>query len=1212
MNFNAITIAMRLPAGRGWLPLKKLLLVMKLTTLIMIIAMVQASASSYSQQVNLNVNNAPLEKVLKVIKSQTGYVFFYDNKDLQNTNISVQLKNASIDETLSACFKNLPLSFKIINKNIVISHKDESLTQKVIRFFTPPHEVTGTVLGEDGKPIPGVTVMVKGTSNATATDEYGRFRLQAVNDDAILVFNNIALESLEVNVDGKIDLKVALKAKNTQLEEVKVLSNGYEKISPERATGSFGYVSSAEIEKTPAINLMERLQGKVPGVNFDVRKNTINIRGTNTYNGGNASQPLIVIDGFPMIDETAGGQALTEISNTTSSGFAILSRLNPNDIESITFLKDAAAASIWGSRAANGVIVITTKKGRKKETTINFNANVGVSAPADLSQLHTMTSAQYVNLEQELFNKGYITDPANWASYGYYTFNYNPNNSEATEWMFKTQRGTATAAQRDSALAVLSGRSNKKQISEYLLQKAVTQQYNMAISGGGDNGTYYISANSTNDRPVFKSNDAQSYNLTANTTSDFFNKRLNISTGLAYTNNYSKTNQAASTALSNSSLGLRPYDMLVDNSGNSINRYVLYRPEVIDNFTSEGYLPWTYNAIDELNYSNSILKETRIRLNTALNVKILNWIDFTTSGSYQDNISNTGEEDQLNSYNARTLINTYTSIANGKLVYGIPLGGINHLTNASNDDYSVRGQFNVHQTWDNIHQLNLIAGSEIRQTQSTSNGRTLYGFNDDTYTSTYVNPTAYYNTVYPYQMSPGYSDGTITISKERYLSYYSNASYTFLNKYTASGSIRFDNYSAQGVSDQQKAIPLWSSGLKWDVKREDFMQNVKPVNDLSLRLTYGSGGTIPGTGLNTVILNGSNSDTYTGKTYTSISSPANNELTWETTKQLNAGVDMALLDSRILLTFDVYRKRSYGILAQLPYDATYGWSSVLFNAGTLSSHGLEFGLQGAIVQQKNWGWNSSFTFSYNTDVVTDARFTKTSSINLVGSSTPINGYPLDYLFVYRWAGLDNTGNSQIYDHNGNIVSSTTGNSNLTSADLKYAGRTTPPYFGGWSNDFRYESFTLNVQMVYKMGYKFLKYSIGNYPANASTSNPFTGVLGTEADLAYRWRNPGDEAFTNVPGLGASTNSINRYQYSDILVRDASQVRLQQVALSYALPHNIVMHTPFKALSGSISARNLGLIWRANKDGIDPDYVNTTSYNNLPPAKNFVFGINASF
>lgn len=1142
--------------------------------------------------------------------------------DGKQTTVDVDASTLAVEDLLKAILYPGKLLFLYVGSNsyAIVKSTDPQLLPNPNRS-QPPIEnkntrsdkqtISGIVTDAEGNPLIGATVVPEGgRSTGVLTSSDGRYSVIVNPGSQFLLFSYIGMAPKRMPITGS-SINVSLISSESTLQEVQVVSTGYEKLPKERATGSFGQLTAKDVEKTPSVNLMERFEGKVPGVKFDIRNNSISIRGTNTYSGGTASQPLIVIDGFPMIEERGSGQSLTSQTNTTSSGFSILSRVNPNDIESVTFLKDAAAASIWGSRAANGVIVIETKKGRRKEPTINLSSTVSISAAANLSKLDRMTSAQYIDLEQEMFNKGFLADPASWAT-GYYTFNTNPNNSEATEWMFKVKRGTATAAQRDSALAVLSGRNNTSQIKDYLLQKAVTQQYNLSLSGGGENSSYYVSANSTTDRPVFKSNYGKSYNVSANTTNDFFDKRLSVNAGITYNTTSSQSNTAASTALGTSTLGLRPYDLLVDNNGNNVNRYVLFRPDVIDNFTSKGYLPWTYNAIDELNYSNYTNKENRIRLNASAKVKILNWLDFSTSGSYQKNISETVNLDELNSYNTRNFLNTYTSLVNNKAVSSLPQGAIDKLSNATGSDYAVREQFDVHKSWSNIHQLSLIAGSEIREANYTSNGRTLYGFNQDTYTSVFVNSAGVFNTVYPYQQTPGYSDGTIAISRKRYLSYYSNASYTLMNKYTVSGSIRFDDASIQGASRRDRAIPLYSAGLKWNIKRERFMENITPVNDLSLRLTYGSGGSIPGTGFNTVIIGAANSDFNTTKPYVSINSPANNELTWETTKQFNAGLDAALLHNRLTFNFDIFQKRSYGILASLPYNATYGWTNVTFNAGTLSSHGVDLGLQGAIVKKDNYSWNSSFTFSYNTNKVTDARFTKSTSTSLVSSSTPINGYATDYLFVYRWAGLDNTGQSQIFDKNGNIVKSTTGNANLTSADLVYAGRRTAPYFGGWSNDFRYKEFTLNVQMAYYLGHKFLKYSIGNYPANSSTLNPFVGVLGTQSDLADRWKTAGDELYTNVPGLGASSNSITRYQYSDYLVRDAGNVRLQQISLSYALPERYIKHTPFKALSGSVSARNLGLIWRANKDGLDPDYINTTSYSNLPPAKNFVFGINATF
>lgn len=1166
----------------------------------------------------------PLGDVLKKVEGVYGARFVYEKDLLNGVMVSYQVpetRTKSLENVLKEVLYPKGYLFLYVEKNYYTIVKDPRSMAEVpagssaeraevsVTGLQSKRTVTGTVTDEKGNPLPGVSVKPEGSKFGLSTSSDGTFSITFDKSYKTLVFSYVGMAPERRELGTGSVLNIVLSADENTLKEVEVLSTGYQKLEKGQVTGAFGYVNQKEIAKTPAINLLERLEGKVPGVKFDIRNNTVNIRGQNTY-AANGSQPLIVIDGFPLQATNNETQQLTALSNSTSSGYALLSRINPNDIESITFLKDAAASSIWGSGAANGVIVIETKKGRKNEPTINVNSSLSISGVANFSKINRMSSAQYIDLESELVEKGFITDPASWTP-GYYTFNTNANTSDAMEWMFRVKRGTATASQRDSALTVLSGNDNTQQIKDYLLQKAVAQQYNLSLSGGGDKSTYYISANATNDRPVYRNNEATSYNFTANNTNEFFKKRIVLSTGLTYNNTNSKINTAANTAMGNSTLGLRPYDMLVDANGNHINRYLLFRPEVIDNFTKLGYLPWTYNSIDELNYSNSIIKENRIRVNVGLKAKATSWLDIDLNGNYQNSTSETINEDEQNSYNARTLINSATSVSSaGKLVYGVPMGGIYRSTNSTGTDFAVRGNLNIHKTFNEIHQLNMIAGTEIRQSTYKSSSQTRYGFNDDTYLSTSVNPTIYYQTVYPWTSYIGATDGTVTLKKVRYLSYFSNANYGLYNKYFASASVRFEDYTSVGASESLTKRPFWSAGLKWKVSGEDFMKSIHAVNDLNLRLTYGTGGRIPSGGLNESVINISSNDPLTGLPYAAISSPANDMLSWELTKQLNGGLDLTMLNNRMTLNFDIYSKRSSGILVSLPYNGTYGWTSLTYNAATLSSHGLEFGIQGSLVRKKDWGWNTNLNFAYNNNRVTDSRFTKNTSLSLVSSSTPMIDYSLDYLFVYRWAGLDNTGQSQIYDKNNNIVKSTTGNANLTSDDLKYAGRRSSPYYGGWSNDFNYKNFSLNVMMSYYLGGHFLKSSVSNYPTYAGL---YQGVIGTQSDLADRWRNPGDEAFTNVPGLSnINTNSINRYQYSDLLVRSSSYVRLQQIALSYSLPAKVISRTPFKALSASVSARNLGLLWTKNKDGIDPDYVNKNTYSNLPPTKNYVFGINATF
>jgi TonB-linked SusC/RagA family outer membrane protein len=1196
---------------------------MRITAFFSLALVLHVSATGLSQAITFSGKNVSLEKVFNTIKKQTGYVVFYDQSMISNLPaVSLDVRHLPLVSFMQVLLKDAPLSYSFEDKTIVISRKVIVRKEKEGPAAAPdttrkPQLVLGQIKDEQGKPVPQVAVLIQPLNKYALTDEHGIFRFPAIPPgNYILVCTHISFEKKEKKIrvgNERFQTEIDMRLGVSQDEEVMV-NTGYQKMKKENATGSYSVITSKEIEQTPSVNLMERLEGKVPGVMFDVRNNKIQVRGVSSF-GLNSVAPLIVIDGFPYIDQqltdiTAsnfadGNTSANPINPTppTYSGNSILSSFNPSDIESINFLKDAAATAIWGAYAANGVIVIETKKGRRNTLpTVNLSTTLSTSAPANLNSINAMNSKDYINLEQELFDKNFYIDPTT----GY----RNPAVSEAVDWMFRAQRGEVTAAQRDSALTVLSGLSNKGQLKKYLLQQVVSQQYNLSVSGGGENNSYHVSGNYTKDRPVFKSNHAESYFLTSNMSNDFLNRRLNLSTGLNYTYSKNTLNTAALDGISDGTLGLSPYDMLVDASGNPIERGLTFTKHVSDSLQALEHLPWTYNPIDELNYNNTIDTKTAIRVNMALTGKITDWMNVQVSGQLQRNIEEQDNLQDLNSLSTRELVNTGTSIVNGKLVYGVPKGGVYKISNANSEDYGLRAQLNINKRWDGIHQLTFLAGSEIRQTKATGTKQTKYGYDPILSTSVAVNPTVSYQTMYPYVTETlGYSDGNIYESRKRYLSYYSNANYSYLDKYSLSASARFDDYSMVGVRRSQRGTPLWSAGAKWDLKKENFMRPVKWVNDLALRVTYGSAGSIPNSATAFTVIGYGQVDAYSQLPYATIYSPGNPTLTWQTTKTFNVGTDAELFQSRLSVSIDIYNKRSNNIYASFPYNATYGFSQLSYNTSNMNNHGIEVNLTGQIIRLKNWKWISNFNFSYNTNKITDDRFPLNTS--LAASNAIITGYPTDNLFVYRWAGLDNTGQSQIYNAKGDKLKANT-YPTVALADEKYAGRTTPPFFGGFTNTAVYKNWSLSARMVYYMGHKFLKQDINssNYP----TSTGFTGRLSTSQELVHRWRNPGDEAFTNVPGVsGISSNSIPWYNGSDINVRDASNIRLQQVTLSYSMPPSLMSKLAvFKAATISGSATNLGIIWRKNKDGIDPDYVRTDEYNNLPPTVNYVINLNFTF
>ncbi|MBT2560203.1 SusC/RagA family TonB-linked outer membrane protein [Pedobacter sp. ISL-68] len=1184
--------------------LRKLLLVMRLTAMILMVAFMQLSASTKAQKVSIVEKNAPLENVLKEIRKQSGYDIIYDlNIVLDAKPVSINVQQVNVFEALQKSLFAQSLTFSVDGRTIII--RERGVVDQIAELVDD-HEVKVLVTDSLNRPLPGANVYNKTINKMYVTDKSGEILIKDIPANGyVLQITYVGTKGEEIFVDRKtVSYVVILRQQAAALQEINIVSNGYQKLSRERAAGAYSVVSAKELMETPAVNILERLEGKVAGVKFDIKGNSVQIRGVNSYAGGSGT-PLIVLDGFPLMN-SSDLATLTNPVGKNAWGNSVISSINIADIEQITFLKDASATSIWGSRAANGVIVIDTKKGKKIAPSINLGYVFGISKNPSIANLRWMNSAQYIDLEQEMVNKGFLVDPA-LAFPGNEI--YSANNSEATEWMYRVKRGTATVAQRDAALAEIGSRDGMAQIEDHLLQNAVNHQYNLSYSGGTESSTYYISGNYTKDVPIYKSNFGENAFINANTTTDLFNKKVTFRALFNYQFSKSQYNAAAVNALSVSTTALRPYDMLQDANGNSIGRTILFRESLASTMVAKGYLPFSYNTMDELNYSNSTSKNNVFRMTAGLNGKIAKWLNADVSASNQRQIGNSYTLDELNSYAGRILVNTGTVITNGKSVYNVPYGGRYITYGTESSETAFRGQLNSDFNIAKNHQFNAIAGAEIRETESSNTSETRYGFNEDTRTIATVNPTGQYETMYGYTQSLGPNLSNLISYRKRFLSYYGNASYSFKEKYFVTGSVRFDDYTLLGIDRSKRAVPFWSVGLRWNANKEEFIENLGWLDALSVRATIGTSGVVPQGGSNVTVISITGTDFRTGQTVGGIETPANSDLGWETTKTGNLGLDFGFFKGRLSGTFDVYRKRTKGILASFAFNPTYGWSNLFFNSGTLSGSGYEFSLNGEIIRAGKFTWKAILNFGYATNKVTDLRYVNNAS-TLAGTSGTIEGMPLGSLYVYKWAGLDNKGQSQIFDRNNKIINNTT---NLTSAftkeDLVYAGRIYAPYNSGFNHSFKYGQFEMGIQMTGYFGHVFLKNSITNYP---TFEGSYSGVLGRQEDLAYRWRVPGDELNTNVPGLsGVNFNSINRYRNADVLVRKADNIRLQQISLSYVVPARFLPRNTFKAISLSANVRNLGIIWRANKDGIDPEFINNGNFGSVTPTPSYVFGINAT-
>lgn len=1183
----------------------KIMLVMKLTIVLMTIAFMGVYANGRSQSVTMSGNNIPLEKTFSTIRTQTGYLVFCDRQLLSEAApVSVAATNMPLNQFLELIFKNQSLQYLIREQTIFVSKKVKLPGVPEVLSTIP---IEGIVHEAGGYPLEGATVKVKNGPVSVITNSKGYFDLNA-NVGDVLVISFVGFESQEIKITNSTQLDIAMKRQVINVDEVTVsVSTGYQTISKERATGSYGVTTADDLAKVPAVDILQRLEGKVAGVKVDPNAGTVQIRSTNTYATG--SEPLIVIDGFPMV-AIGDKQALTTRGTSLMSNNAILSSVNPADIDQITFLKDAVATSVWGAKGANGVIVITTKHGKRGIPTLNFSTTVGLASAPKFSKLHWMSTAEYVDLEKDLVNKGFITDSK---QSPYYQPLYTQNPSEVQEWLFKAQRGEVTQAEANAAIDEISKRNNEGQIRKYLLREAISQQYNLSVSGGNDVNSYYIAVNHNRDNPIYKSNNGNNTNLTANLTNKFWNNRVTLTTNIQYQISNLTTNLAAVDALGATTTSLRPYDMLVNNDGSLIKRSILFRPEFSDSLTNIGYLPFTYNAIQELNYSNTKTGTTTARFNSGINVQLTPWLTAAVSGQYQRFNSSISTINTIDSYVGRMLMNTYTTISSttNRPVYSIPYGGTYYLANQLNSEYALRGQLNFSKAIHTDHHINALAGTEIRQAYTKGDNVTRYGYDEDANTFGAVNPTVYNMTMYGYTQQLGNNISGITEQRNRYLSYFGNVAYNYKSKYDVSGSVRFDDYTLLGIDRSKRAKPFWSVGAKWNAQQESFLQPYSWLSNLSLRATLGTGGAVPLSGYNKAIVNLGNTDPNTNLPYGTISNPANQGLTWETTRTLNGGLDLGFWNNRLTASIDVYHKWSNGIAVNQPYNSTYGWSYLYFNSGKMQSHGIELALNATWLDKKDFTFNTGFNFAYSNNKVTDSRYDNLAVYNLLGGSAIVNNYPVGGMFVYRSAGLDETGQTQILDKDNKIIKSTEAiPSTFSMADMKYVGVKSAPYFGGLNNSFRYKNFDLQVQIAYYFGGKFIKPSINGYPQYSS----FYGTLGRQEDFAHRWRTAGDEAHTIVPGLdNLNYNSFSRYQFSDKLVRSGDNIRLQQISLGYHFPQSMLPKKVIKSLSISGNVRNLGMIWVANKEKYDPQYLNNSSqFYSAPPVTSYLFNINASF
>jgi TonB-linked SusC/RagA family outer membrane protein len=1190
---------------------KSIILAMKLTAMLLLTCCLQVSARGYAQNVTLSVKNVPLEKVFNEIEKQTGYYFAYAEEVLAGTSpINLDVKNAGLKEVLDQCLLGQSLSYTILDRVISIKHTVTAAPLPVTEESSPPVDIHGKVVNEGGEPIPGATIQVKGSKRGTTTNEYGDFTISGIDENAILVVSGVNIERFELTVKGQTGfITIKTNSRVIQGEEVTVqVNNGYQTLAKERSAGSYGKPNmDVVMNRTTSMNVLQRLDGLVPGLVINNTPNSENlaigginqhgdngimIRGLNSIYANR--QPLYVVDGI----------ALPDVSN-----------INPQDVMDITVLKDATAASIYGARASNGVIVITTRKGSNdQKLRVNYNGFVNFQGRPNFNYYPMMNSRQLIQASRDVFDP--VALP--WGN-----VNTSPSFTAPHELiLYDESRGLISAATANFKLDSLSNINNNGQVKNLWYRNAMLMNHTLSFDGGGPIYSFYGSFAYTDNKSSTPGEKDNTYKI--NLRQDFkVSSRIHLHLITDLTDEYT----SAKRPIYIDDRGL-PYNLFKDASGNSVNMpYMksIFRDQ-LPSYEAASGIDLNYNPIDEFNRGYSKGENLQARITGGISIALLKGLRFEGLYGYVRNNNKSTTFDGANSYDVRLENFQFTAPATtpgGLPTHYLPITGGHYGTgNAYERDWTVRNQLGYDRNWkDRKHQLTAIFGQEAQEQYNSAVSTMVRGYDETLETSPFIN----YQSLATQGViaADGYahllyqSPFTQTEGDRRYTSYYANAAYTYNERYVLNGSWRIDQSNLFGKDKSAQNKPVWSAGGKWIVSREKFLDALTWLDFLALRATYGITGNppAPGTASSYDILNAMNDPIVPGGVSYGLSTPSNSRLTWESTKSLNIGLDYTLLKNRISGTIDLYQKKTSNMIGQLPVNTISGFSSIVGNFGDMKNTGIELSLNSFNIRGKDFIWRTIFNLAYNKNKVTSLNLAApiTTGAQLL-TSRFVPDQSAFTIYAYKFAGLDAVGDPQIRLAKGNV---TKARNVATAGDMKYMGTYLPVWTGGMTNSFRYKSFGLDVNMIYSLG-SVMRRDVNTYYTDVPTTASFeTGNISTE--FLNRWQKPGDEAKTNVPSyVAVSSTSVSRrdvgyYENADINVLSASYIKFRDITLSYSLPMSVTGKIHSQGANIRLQLSNV-ILWKANKDNIDPEFQDAFSGTRSTPfgQKTISLGLNVTF
>ncbi|WP_282037490.1 SusC/RagA family TonB-linked outer membrane protein [Saccharicrinis aurantiacus] len=1145
-----------------------------------------------------------LTEVFKEIRNTSEFTFVYDHSDVVGIVIDeVSFDEVSVEDILDNCLVNTGLVYEVIDNVIVLKRLavNTSLNQQ-----SKKRTITGIVKDDKtGELMPGVAVVEKGTSNGTVTSFDGDYSIEVSTEDAILQFSFIGMDIQEIPATSAI-INCDLKEESVMIEELVVV--GMHKVDRRFFTGATDKVSasSARLDGTPDASRM--LEGRSAGVSVQNQSGTfgaapkIRVRGASSIYGN--QKPLWVVDGVILedvvnvgADELSSGDPATLISSAIAG-------LNANDIESFQILKDGSATSIYGARAMNGVIVITTKRGSAGITTINYSGEFTTRLTPTYSQFNIMNSQDQMEVYRELEAKGWL-DHASISraqSGGVYNKMYNQINTyDPNTGKFKVEN---TPEGRMGFLKKYE-MANTNWFNE-LFSATPMQTHSVSISSGTEKARTYASLSYFGDPGWTPASDVQRFTGNMNVAYDL-NEKLTLS--FLTTNSYRK--QTAPGTLSQSvdvvagqvsrDFDINPFSYALNTS----RAMTLYNAESGEreffrrNYTDFNILHELENNYMEYNVADLKFQgEIDYKINPKLQAKALGSFRYSTT-KREHKINE--KSNQANAYRANddqfvSSSNKYLyrdpDDPNGVPIVVLPVGGIYDFEEYSMSAFDVRATLNYNNTLAGIHSVNLFGGGEVRASDRSNSWFRGWGYQFDQGGIPFLDPN-----LFKQQIEGNNDYYRKTNNYDRSTAFFATSTYAYRGKYSLNLTGRYEGSNQMGKSRSSRWLPTWNVATAWNVHEERFFKHLRPLmSHLTTRLSYsltaerGPASNAAAYFLNQTTFRPIVTDKESSITLVDLE---NSELTWEKKHEFNVGLDAGFLKNRINLSGDYYIRNNFDLIGLIRTSGVGGQVNKLANYANMESSGYEMSLTTTNIKKDNFSWVTNFTYSYAQNKITKLENTPRIIDLVSGTGTAVEGYPVRAIFSIPFAGLNEDGLPTFRTHDGGTTV-TDHNFQETSAidHLIYEGPVDPTTTGGLGNTFSYKNFKLNV---------FATYSFGNViRLDPYFSSSYSDLDASPKEFKNRWMVAGDERVTNIPVIPSSRQvaeipnlnmAYNAYNYSDARIADGSFIRMKEISLTYDISKETIEKLGIGSASLRLQALNPFLIYADSKlQGQDPEFV----------------------